>query len=50
MRHLILETCRKYLIKWAVPKQIEFRKDLPVTKLGKVDYRALQEEENSKAN
>ena len=48
MRREILDTCRKYLIRWAVPKEIEFREELPVTKLGKVDYRALQEEENNK--
>ena len=48
MRREILDTCRKYLIRWAVPKEIEFRKELPLTKLSKVDYRALQEEENKK--
>ena len=48
MRREILDTCRKYLIRWAVPKEIEFRKELPVTKFSKVDYRALQEEENKK--
>ncbi|MCQ2776448.1 MAG: acyl--CoA ligase [Bacilli bacterium] len=48
MKSKILETCRKYLIRWAVPTEIEFRKDLPVTKLGKVDYRTLQSEENAK--
>lgn len=48
IRREILETCRKYLIRWAVPKEIEFRNELPETKLGKVDYRSLQEEENAK--
>ncbi len=40
----ILETCRKNLIKWAVPKKIEFRDALPLTLIGKVDYLALQKE------
>lgn len=48
MRQLILEKCRKYLIRWAVPKEIEFRKDLPLTMLGKVNFRQLQDEENKK--
>lgn len=46
MRNQIIETCRKYLIRWSVPKEIEFRKELPLTMLGKVDFRALQEEED----
>lgn len=48
MRQNILERCRKYLIRWAVPKEIEFRKELPLTLLGKVNFRQLQEEENKK--
>ena len=48
MKDKILETCRKYLIRWSVPTEIEFRKELPLTMLGKVDFRNLQEEEDKK--
>ena len=48
MKDKILETCRKYLIRWSVPVEIEFRDSLPLTMLGKVDFRALQEEEDKK--
>ena len=48
MKDKILETCRKYLIRWSIPTEIEFRKELPLTMLGKVNFRALQEEEDKK--
>ena len=48
MKEKILETCRKYLIRWSVPTEIEFREELPLTMLGKVNFRALQEEEDKK--
>ena len=48
MKDKILDTCRKYLIRWSVPKEIEFREELPHTLLGKVDFRTLQEEEDKK--
>ena len=48
MRKSIIETCQKYLIRWAVPKEVEFREDLPVTLLGKIDFKSLQDEENQK--
>ena len=48
MRHDIMETCQKYLIRWAVPKEIEFRKELPRTLLGKIDFKVLQKEEDEK--
>ena len=28
----------------AIPREIEFRRQLPLTRVGKVDYRALQRE------
>ena len=46
MRNQIIETCRKYLIRWSVPKEIEFRKELPLTMLNKVDFNKLQKEED----
>ena len=48
MKEKILETCRKDLIKWSVPTEIEFRDSLPLTRLGKVDFKSLQEEEDKK--
>jgi long-chain acyl-CoA synthetase len=48
MKEKILETCRKYLIRWSVPTEIEFRNELPLTMLGKVNFRVLQEEEDKK--
>ena len=48
LKDKIFETCRKYLLRWSVPTEIEFRKELPLTPLGKVDFKALQEEENKK--
>ena len=48
MRNSIMDTCRKYLIRWAVPKEIEFCDSLPKTLLGKIDFRSLQEQEDKK--
>ena len=48
MKDKILETCRRYLIRWSVPTEIEFREELPLTMLGKVNFRLLQEEEDKK--
>ena len=48
MKEKILDTCRKHLIKWSVPTEIEFRKSLPMTILNKVDFKSLQEEEDKK--
>ena len=44
----ILEHCRKYVAKYAMPYDIEFREDLPKTLVGKVAYRTLEEEEAAK--
>ncbi|MGI9658590.1 MAG: AMP-binding protein [Gaiellaceae bacterium] len=40
----LIEHCRERLIKWSCPREIEFRDELPLTRLGKVDYRALEAE------
>ena len=40
----LIEFCKKYLIKWSCPKEIEFKEKLPVTKIGKVDFKALESE------
>ena len=48
MRNAILDTCRKYLIRWSVPKEIEFVDSLPKTLLGKIDFKVLQQQEDEK--
>ena len=40
--------CRKDLIKWSCPRNIEFRDKLPLTLIGKVAYRVLEDEEIAK--
>ena len=45
----ILEHCRKNISKYAMPREIEFRTELPKTLVGKVAYRKLEEEEEAKA-
>jgi long-chain acyl-CoA synthetase len=44
----LIEYCRKHLIKWSCPREIEFRKSLPITLIGKVAYKVLEEEEIEK--
>ncbi|MDO4845038.1 MAG: AMP-binding protein [Oscillospiraceae bacterium] len=44
----LLAYCRKHIAKYAVPYDIEFRTELPKTLVGKVAYRALEEEEAGK--
>ncbi len=41
----ILEHCRKYVAKYAMPYDIEFREEMPKTLVGKVAYRVLEEME-----
>ena len=44
----IIAECQRYLISWAVPKEIEFVNSLPYTRYHKVNYLKVQEEENKK--
>ena len=44
----IIDECKKRLISWSIPREIEFVNSLPMTKYHKVDYRKVQEIENSK--
>ena len=44
----IIDECRKHLISWSIPKEIEFVNKLPYTKLKKVDFVKLQQKENEK--
>jgi long-chain acyl-CoA synthetase len=45
----IVAFCKEKLTAYKVPKQIEFRKELPKTNVGKVLRRVLREEEDAKA-
>ncbi|MBQ5489276.1 MAG: long-chain fatty acid--CoA ligase, partial [Oscillospiraceae bacterium] len=47
-KQTILAYCRKNIAKYAMPYDIEFRDELPKTLVGKVAYRALEEEEAAK--
>lgn len=44
----IMQVLRQKVARYALPKEIEFRKELPKTLVGKVAYRLLEEEENNK--
>ncbi len=44
----LLAHCRRYIAKYAMPYDIEFRDELPKTLVGKVAYRQLEEEEAAK--
>lgn len=46
----IIEHCRKHLTRYKVPKFVEFRKELPLSLIGKVLKRPLREEELKKAS
>lgn len=41
----IKEFCKKQIAKYSMPVSFEFREELPKTKINKVDYRALQNEQ-----
>ena len=47
-RDEIMAYCKKHIAKYAMPKEIEFREELPKTLVGKVAYRVLEEEELAK--
>ena len=46
----LMDYARKHIAKYAMPYDIEFRKELPTTLVGKVAYRKLEEEEEARAN
>jgi long-chain acyl-CoA synthetase len=45
----LIDFCSERLIKWSRPREIEFRRELPMTRIGKIDYRMLVEESTGKA-
>jgi len=44
----IMAYCKKHVARYMMPYDIEFREELPLTKLGKIAYRELEEEELAK--
>jgi long-chain acyl-CoA synthetase len=44
LRERIISECRAKMIKHAVPAEIDFRESLPRTKVGKIDSRRLEKE------
>ena len=47
-KDMIKAYCEKHIAKYAMPREFEFRPELPKTLVGKVAYRKLEEEEASK--
>ncbi len=46
-KQLIYDHLKQYLVKWSMPKQICFCDSLPLTLVGKVDFKQLEKQENS---
>ena len=46
----LMHYCRQHIAKYALPYDIEFRKTLPTTLVGKVAYRELEDEEEARLN
>ncbi|MCL1906551.1 MAG: acyl--CoA ligase [Propionibacteriaceae bacterium] len=46
----LIEYCKKNLIKWAIPRAIDFRSELPTTRVGKIAYTELEHEELAKSD
>jgi long-chain acyl-CoA synthetase len=49
MAQQLIDFCRERLIKWSCPRKIEFRRELPKTRVGKVDFKVLVAEHAAKA-
>ena len=47
LKQEILDYCAQHIAKYAMPREVEFRKELPKTLVGKVAYRVLEEEANA---
>ena len=41
----LIAFCRERLIKWSCPREVEFRAELPKTRVGKIDYKLLVAEQ-----
>ena len=49
LKNELSEYCGIYIARYACPRDLEFREDLPKTPVGKVAYRVLEEEEARKS-
>ena len=47
LKEELLSYCSNHIAKYAMPREIEFRAELPKTLVGKVAYRVLEEEANA---
>ncbi len=47
LKQELLNYCAGHIAKYAMPRELEFRKELPKTLVGKVAYRVLEEEANA---
>jgi long-chain acyl-CoA synthetase len=45
----LIDFCRERLIKWSCPREVEFRRELPKTRIGKVDFKVLAAEHADRA-
>ncbi len=45
LKRELLEYCKTYIAKYACPRELEFREDLPKTLVGKVAYKILEQQE-----
>ena len=48
LRQELLDYCSSHIAKYAMPRELEFRKELPKTLVGKVAYRVLEDEEKAR--
>jgi len=48
MEQALILHAREHLIKWSCPREIEFRRSLPKTLVGKVAFNALEQEEKAR--
>ena len=46
----IMKLCEKNIASYSIPKEFEYRESLPKTLVGKVAYKKLEEEEETKRN
>jgi long-chain acyl-CoA synthetase len=44
LANALITHCRQHLLKWCCPRQVEFRRELPKTRVGKIDFLALARE------
>jgi long-chain acyl-CoA synthetase len=48
MGKALIKHCQEHLIKWSCPREVEFRESLPLTRVGKVAFSVLAQEEIAK--